>query len=386
MISIPQYETFLSVYISIAAIIPCIALCLTNKRSKVLNTLTSLVIIVSILGLQSIQFIEFVGFLVFETLIVLTYAYTRNRISSKKWYYFCFALSLLPILFVRSVVFLKPNAVSIIGFTGLSYMCFKVWQVIIELHDDKIQKVRILDLWNLILFFPSFSSGPIARFHEFLAEHERKRTRQEYVQDYLIGGIRDLMLGLFYKFALASLINTFWMSKVPEGFTFLNALSYGYAYTFYLFFDFAGYSKIAIGIGRMMGIALPENFNMPFLARNMKEFWARWHMSLSTWFNDYLFSRFVLNSVRSGVIKDMKTAARVSYMVTMTTMGLWHGFTLHYLIYGVYEGLLLVLSDIYVKTKHYRTMKKKPYYDWAARIATLQFIVVGMLIFSGRYF
>ena len=129
-----------------------------------------------------------------------------------------------------------------------------------------------------------------------------------------------------------------------------------YAYTLYLFFDFAGYSNFAIGTGRLLGIKVPENFNKPFLSHHMKEFWDRWHISLSKWFGDYLFSRIVLNTLRGGVFKSKKAAVRCAYMVTMTVMGIWHGFYWHYILYGIYQGIMLVLTDIYLKSKTFRKL------------------------------
>ena len=162
-----------------------------------------------------------------------------------------------------------------------------------------------------------------------------------------------------------------------------STLLYMYAYTLYLFFDFAGYSCFAIGTSYLLGIRAPENFNKPFLARNMKEFWDRWHMSLSKWFGDYLFSRFVLNTLRNGTFRSRKAASRWGFLLTMTVMGLWHGFALHYLIYGLYEGGMLVLTDVYLKSKHYRKHKDNRFYDPVSRIVNFQAIAVGMLLFSG---
>ena len=159
-----------------------------------------------------------------------------------------------------------------------------------------------------------------------------------------------------------------------------------YAYTMYLFFDFAGYSAFAIGTSYVLGIKVPENFDKPFLAHNMKEFWDRWHISLSKWFGDYLFSRFVLNMVRSKKIKSKKTAIRCGYMLTMLTMGLWHGFYLFYITYGAYQGLMLILTDVYTKSKMYRNFKKSKYYDLVSRIVCFHIVAFGMLIFSGYLF
>lgn len=143
---------------------------------------------------------------------------------------------------------------------------------------------------------------------------------------------------------------------------------------------------MAIGTGYLLGITLPDNFNKPFLSRNMKEFWERWHISLSKWFGDYLFSRLVLNFLRSGVIKKQKTAIRFAYMITMLTMGIWHGFTTYYILYGLYHGIMLVISDIYVKSKSYRKHIKLPYYNFVSRVICFHFIAFGMLIFSGYLF
>lgn len=192
-------------------------------------------------------------------------------------------------------------------------------------------------------------------------------------------------MGCSSKYAIAFFINTYFLEKLPEGAAVGTVILYAYGYTLYLFFDFAGYSMIAIGYGTLMGIKLPENFNKPFLARNMKEFWGRWHMSLSNWFNDYVFGRFVLNNVRNGLFKNTKIAARWAYMFSMTTMGLWHGFSLHYLVYGLYEGAILVVTDLYVRSKLYRKVKKKKWFDWVSRVICFQFIALGMLIFSGHF-
>ncbi len=96
-------------------------------------------------------------------------------------------------------------------------------------------------------------------------------------------------MGVGYKFVIAFLINTYWVSRIPKDMSFINILSYMYAYSLYLFFDFAGYSLFAIGTGYIFGIQVPINFDKPFISKDMKEFWTRWHISLSRWFGDYIF-------------------------------------------------------------------------------------------------
>lgn len=384
MIKLSQYESMLSLYLTIIGILPCVVLCFFGKKCKILNLVVNILFILSFLGIHSIQFIEFLVFVIFETILIYAFKAFRKRCSSELVYYAVFAASMSPILGVRMTVF-RPDVAFLIGFTGISYMCFKIWQIIFDIHDGKIETLKIVDLWLYMLFFPSFASGPIARYQDFMASFERME-RTEYINGYFTTGLKKVLLGVFYKFAMAFFISTYIMNKIPENATVINIVAYMYAYTLYLFFDFAGYSNIAIGMGYLMGVKLPENFNKPFLACNMKEFWNRWHMSLSSWFNDYVFGRFVLNNMRNGLFKNTKVASRWASLFTMTVMGLWHGFSIHYVAYGVYEGVLLVITDFWVKSKVFRKFKKKKYYNVVCRVICFQFIAFGMLLFSGKYF
>lgn len=383
MIKIPQYESALSFYLIFLAILPCVVLCFFGKRFKLLNLLVSIVVILSILGLHTIQLVDFLLFILFETALVFFFKAFRKRCSSELVYHIVFALSIFPLFLVRIGSFHHLVA-SIIGFTGISYMCFKIWQLLCEIHDGKIEQLHLLDFLLFLVFFPVFSSGPIARWKDFYEEYQS--SLDNYYDDYFLTGLRKLLFGIFYKFSLAFFVNKYLMMKIPDEITAVNVVAYMYAYTLYLFFDFAGYSNIAIGISYLMGVKVPENFNLPFLACNMKEFWNRWHMSLSTWFNDYVYGRFVLDNVRNGLFKDTKSASRWGYMFTMTLMGVWHGFSLHYLLYGIYQGACLVATDYWIRSKTYREFKKKKYYSAVCRVVCFQIISFGMLIFSGHFF
>lgn len=386
MIKISQYENLLSLYITLIAFIPSIILCFFNKKSRIFDCVASIGMIALVLGLHSRQLKAFLIFVIFEILIIYGFYFFRKRCSSELIYFFVFGITMCPLLIVRSTFLIAgvPILNRIIGFTGISYMCFKIWQLLFEIHDGKIDKLNILDAITFLVFFPSFSSGPIARFDDFKKNYNNPDLAN-YFEDYFFEGVKRIVIGLFYKFALAFFINTYIIAVLSDEKSLLNIVIYMYAYTLYLFFDFAGYSSIAIGYGRIIGVVVPENFNKPFLACNMKEFWARWHMSLSSWFNDYVFGRFVLNNVRNGLFKNTKVASRWAYLFTMTIMGLWHGFTLHYLIYGFYEGALLVATDFWVKSKRYRAFRKHKAYTLVCRIITFNLIAFGMLLFSGKY-
>lgn len=382
--SITQYSNFFSLCIMLPLFIPAIVLGLLGKPLKYYAAAVSIPALCLIMGFKSMQTLQFLIFMAFEMFLIYAYYYLHKKYKNKYIYYTIFALSILPVVAVKACVY--TSDFSFLGFLGISYVSFRIWQMIIEIHDEHIESLSIWETLYFITFFPTISSGPIDRYKRFKDDLDKKISRKEYLEEYLIIGIKKILLGITYKFAIANLINIYFINTASAEKTFLNVIVYMYAYTMYLFFDFAGYSAFAIGTSYVLGIKVPENFDKPFLAHNMKEFWDRWHISLSKWFGDYLFSRFVLNMVRSKKIKSKKTAIRCGYMLTMLTMGLWHGFYLFYITYGAYQGLMLILTDVYTKSKTYRNFKKSKYYDLVSRIVCFHIVAFGMLIFSGYLF
>ena len=382
---ISSYANFFSLFIFALFLIPAVVLGVLGKKIKWYGIIASVPMMILLFGLNSKQMLQFAIFIVCETLLIYFYYFFKKRANSEFVYYSVFLLSMLPIFIIKMCV--HTTRFSFLGFIGISYVSFRIWQLIIEIHDNHIKKLPLLEMLYFLTFFPTISSGPIDRYQRFKDDLETTIKPTEYINEYLFFGIKKIFMGILYKFALAMIINTYIIEKLPpHASTLGTTFIYMYAYTLYLFFDFAGYSNFAIGTSYILGIKAPENFNKPFLARNMKEFWDRWHMSLSKWFGDYLFSRFVLNTLRNGTFKSKKTAMRCGYMLTMLTMGLWHGAYLFYIAYGAYQGLMLVLTDIYVKSKTYRKFKKSKYYNIVSRIACFQVISFGMLLFSGYLF
>jgi membrane protein involved in D-alanine export len=168
-----------------------------------------------------------------------------------------------------------------------------------------------------IFFFPSISSGPIDRYERFSEDWKQERTTNGYLTD-LDSAVHHIFTGFLYKFILASLIKTYWLDVVVSQAGFTATLSYMYAYSLYLFFDFAGYSAFAIGFGRVFGIKMPENFNAPFLAVDIRDFWNRWHISLSTFFRDHVYNRFVF-CTKTSLVPNKYIA---SYLGSFLSMGL----------------------------------------------------------------
>ncbi|RKJ63033.1 hypothetical protein D7Y09_12355 [bacterium 1XD42-1] len=170
-------------------------------------------------------------------------------------------------------------------------------------------------------------------------------------------------------------------------FSDLLIYSYMYGYTLFLFFNFVGSSSMAIGTGYLLGIRVPENFNQPFFSVDMKDFWARWHISLSTWLRDYVYTRFVMDSLKKRRFRNQRTASYLGYLLTMMTMGVWHGLTPHYLVYGAYHSALICLKealDLYWKP--FKKLKKQGWGQIVCVLVTFHLFAFGLLIFSGRFF
>ena len=325
-----------------------------------------------------------VGFILAVILgFVFLYFYIRKTTNNKYIYFSFLALSMLPLLVVKSAIYTRYN---MLGFIGISYISFKVIQMIIEIYDGRIDKLNLIDTLYFIIFFPVLSSGPIDRFNRFINDANSEISKEDYIEEYLFQGLKKISLGVLYKFLIAYCIHSLIIENISQDINLLNTIIYMYSYTLYLFFDFAGYSNFAVGTSYLLGIKTPINFDKPFLAKDMKEFWERWHITLSKWLGDYLFSRFVLNCLRNNIFKSKKVATRVGLMLTMITMGLWHGFYLFYLVYGIYQGLMLVFADIYRKSKLYRKFKKHTYFEIISRVVNFNIVAFGMLLFSGYLF
>jgi membrane protein involved in D-alanine export len=379
-----QYGDYFYLYILAIALIPAIILGMLEKNIKYYGAFISILMIIAIIGIGKV----FPLFLVGEIVVIKTYSLLRKKTDNKYLYYFALFCSMLPLLISKATSLVTTSS---IGFVGLSYMNFKAIQMIIEIYDETIEEVSILNTIYFFIFFTTLSSGPVDRSRRFESDLEKKISKSEYINEYLSFGVKRIIQGVVYKFVIANLINSLWMSQILEVakihrklVLIINSWSYMYAYSLYLFFDFAGYTALAVGTSYILGIRMPENFNKPFLSKDMKEFWTRWHISLSKWFGDYIYSRFVLNSMRNKRFKNRFVASHVAQLLTMFIMGVWHGLKWYYIIYGLYQGLALVGTDIYQrKSKFYKKHKKEKWFQYAQIVVTFHIACFGLLLFSG---
>ena len=226
---------------------------------------------------------------------------------------------------------LLPLGISFFTFHKISYKV-DVWRGVAEVRR------KPMDLMLYILLFPQLIAGPIVRYNEIANELvKRVITRQDLVQ-----GIHRFIIGMGKKLIIANTVayTADQIFKVP-----LNNLTTGMAwlgvfcYTLQIYFDFSGYSDMAIGLARILGFHFPENFNYPYISTSITEFWKRWHMSLSRWFRDYLYIPLGGNRV---------SAARTYFNLGLVFFlcGFWHGASINFVVWGIYQGTLLIIERL----------------------------------------
>lgn len=276
------------------------------------------------------------------------------------------------LLLPKITVFL-PLAISFYTFSVISYL-------VDIFRDQRVKASGQLDFLFYAMFFPHLIAGPILRKHEFFPQCGNKSL----VWDNIRYGIERILIGLFQKAVIADNLAII----VDHGYSNYAALSMAemyvvlVAYAFQIFFDFAGYSAIAIGSARLFGYVFPENFNTPYLGTNISDFWRRWHMTLSRWIRDYIY-------IPLGGSKGSKLSAHVNLLVTMGLAGLWHGASWNFLVWGLYHGTGLVIHHWFEESKLRHVICQSfpsALYNGIMVLLTFHFVTFGWVLFRAHDF
>ena len=362
-------------------LIPAIVLGISEVNLRYYRIIASIAILFLIFrdDLRSVVFL--IIFVTLEFLLIRVYLRIREAAREAVVYRLFLFFSILPLIFSKLS---EITELSLFQFLGISYLTFRVVQVIIEIYDGIIKEFHLMDYLDFILMFATFSSGPIDRSRRFLKDVYSPLTRQQYL-DLLGLGLQKIVLGIFYKVVLSAFMYQY-VQALFGHYSPWEIFKFSYAFGLYMFFDFAGYSLMAIGTSYILGIKTPDNFNKPFMSINMKDFWNRWHMSLSFWFRDFIFSRIVMGFMRKKIFASRLTGASLAFIINMTIMGLWHGLMPQYILYGLYHGILLAVTEIYEKKsglhKKYKNVFWYKVVSWAL---TINMVMFGFLIFSGEF-
>ena len=347
-----------------------------EKRKDYYILVLSLLFAGAIYGKSRAMMVYLLAFVVYQYFLV----FLAQRIEAKRLKPLVF-LSILPLV-INKVFAL--TSLHLLAFIGISYMSFKTIQIMLEISDGLIkEKVSVKDYLQFLLFFPTVSAGPIDRSRRFLTEINEVMPRKEYLE--LAGdGVYRIVLGLLYKVVLSTYVYQMLLALNNTS-TVVYSIKYMYLYTLYLFFDFAGYSLMAVGSSNILGIQTPMNFNKPFLSVDIKDFWTRWHITLSTWLRDFVFSRVLMQVIRKKWFKNRLHNATYAYMVNMLVMGFWHGLSVSYIVYGFYHGVLMAGFEVYQKKSNfYKKNKNKNWYKLLSWFVTMNLVMVGFFIFSGE--
>ncbi len=268
-------------------------------------------------------------------------------------------------------------ALKIILPLGISFFTFEFIHYIVDVYRGSAAVRNFRDFALFAAFFPSQIAGPIKRFQDF--------THQLLDQPVFSGanfrqGMYLILQGLFKKIVLGDnmgyVVNTGFNNIAAMG--LMDTWIAVAGFTFQIFFDFSGYTDIGRGSALLLGYKVPENFNWPFLAANLTEFWRRWHISLSTWLRDYLF-------IPLGGSRVSANRARFNTMLTMVLGGLWHGAAWHYVIWGAFHGTGLVLSkewtDFAARTPALAKLRPHPLWHWSGVGMTMLFLFMAGILF-----
>jgi membrane protein involved in D-alanine export len=278
----------------------------------------------------------------------------------------------------------------LLSFAGLSYASFRMMGCYLDLAPEDAVPGQ-LDYFNFLSFTPTLLIGPIDKFSRF--RESLKNGWQQLNSDAFLEGWHSFLKGFSFKYLLAEIIDRYWLGLFdaadPSMPAMINSM---YAYYVYLFFDFAGYSHMALGLGKMMGMKVPVNFTNPFVARNPQEFWRSFHISLGDWLKDYFFSPLYLFFSRKKKLKAYPLLRQnLSLFLTFLLMGCWNGFSKNFILSGALFGLYSAVHNTYTVQckKQGRDIIFSRLSETSTKIISIfilfNLVAFALYIFSGRF-
>lgn len=312
--------------------------------------------------------------------IVLAYFEARliEKYKSKEIFIFSIFIHVLLLCIFKYTNFLITNIngifntnISLLNIVlpiGISFYTFQIISYLVDVYKEKVKAQKnFISLATYVSLFPQLIAGPIVRYETINNELDnRKQTFNDFSS-----GISRFIIGLSKKVLIANILgelcNIFILSNEK---TVLFYWIYGISYSLQIYFDFSAYSDMAIGLGRMFGFHFMENFDYPYISKSITEFWRRWHISLSSWFKDYVY--IPLGGSREGTFKLIR-----NILIVWLLTGLWHGSEWTFVIWGMFIGILLVIEKLLLN----KYIEKLP--SIVRRIYTLFIIMISFIIFSG---
>ena len=342
-------------------------------------------------------FVFYVAVSVLVDFLILRKMDSTGQATRKAFFWISVAMNLGLLLYFKYMNFFVDQFNEILGWfggkpvhwtaialpVGISFITFQKLACTFDVYRKTVSPFRKIQDYALYIFmFPQLLSGPIVRPGQIAAQIT-DRAQQETVDDRLTGFIR-FMIGLAKKVLIAdTLAQTVTQIFSLNSFQLSSGLAWAgaIAYTFRIYFDFSGYTDMAIGLARMIGFRLPENFKFPYISVGITEFWKRWHITLSTWLRDYIFLPLVYSVSRKmprekyfGLKADL-VIYLIGTLITFFICGLWHGAAWPFILWGIYQGLFLILDRLFL-LKIYKRITRIP-----GMIITFLITVIGWVMF-----
>lgn len=252
---------------------------------------------------------------------------------------------------------------------GISFFTFQSMSYTIDLYRRKIKvQKNAASFMAFVTLFPQIVAGPIVRYEDVQNEIDVRSVNEPMIA----GGISRFITGLGKKVLIADNIGMLWTEIKAMEYSQLSAATAWLgilAFTFQIYFDFSGYSDMAIGLGKMMGFNFPENFDYPYMSHSISEFWRRWHMTLGEWFKSYVY--FPLGGSRKGLPRTV-----INLLIVWTITGVWHGASWNFMLWGAYFGILIVLEKLFLG----KWLEKVP--GMVSWLYTFVLVVLGWVMFD----
>ena len=311
-------------------------------------------------------------------LALLINKYKNNKIKAKIFLILSILISIGLLGFFKYADFLIVNLNYLLGLNlsllniplpiGISFYTFQIMSYTIDVYRNKVAvQKNFLALATYVALFPQLIAGPIVRYITIEDELKHRKVTVSMFAD----GIRRFIIGLAKKVVIANNVALFAdavFNNNPSQFGTLAVWMAAIAYTFQVYFDFSGYSDMAIGLGKMFGFNFLENFNYPYIARSMGEFWRRWHISLGTWFRDYVY--IPLGGSRVSLFRWI-----INMFIVWSITGLWHGASWNFVLWGLYAAVFMVMEKLFLN----KLLEKIP--RLLQHLYAIFLIIIGRVLF-----
>src|SRR5665648_529836 len=385
--------TFLSFNYLLFLSITFIAYYTVNNKSKYWVIFFSSIIFITLISINVLLFsILYVGLNYFGGLLL--YKKKENINSRKVIFWFFLSLNVGILVFFKYINFIfeninsflelfqtsKIHAINLILPVGISYYTFQSIGYLFRINRGfETPEKNVIKFSCFLLFFPKFLSGPVERSNHFLPQISNLSSIN---QDAVSGGLRLILLGVFKKLVIAE--NLYY----PVNLVYSNVHEYSgtplvfvlFIQLIYIYTDFSGYTDIALGSAKLLGIDIMDNFKRPFLARSITEFWKRWHISLSSWCNEFIYLPFIIKYRKLG-----STAAVLGIFITFTIIGIWHGANWTFVVLGLLQALAISYEFF---TKRHRLKFASNFPIWvtniASRILVFTFMSLSLVFFFSK--